>query len=238
MRGQRLGANRAPERSKRFGLPCRRRMLKSRTFWNHACVTDQLPTPAPHRMDLRARYTIALVAFLATALGAVVGGGASVWAAHISADGQQRIARENFDKQQRVTAYEAEIAAAQDYVSKLVAEEVQAQFPIPKFTTEGEILTYYADAEKPTLAADAAWTKFEDATAQLQLWGSPAVRRDTMELDRLGLQMRFALIAEVGAPNVSPSHRPTRTRAFRAAVNAFSGFATNRLLVDVRSELF
>lgn len=188
-------------------------------------------------MDLRARYTVALVAFVATALGAVVGGGASVWAAHISADGQQRIARENFDKQQRITAYEAEIAAAQDYVSKMKADEFESEFPMPKFTTEGAAIAYLADSGKVGQASDAAWNKFENATAELELWGSPAIRRDAIDLDQKGLQMRFALVAEDTAPS-SWQHPRVQTPAFRAAVNAFSGFITDRLLVDVRNELF
>lgn len=149
--------------------------------------------PRPHYRELVARYSVAIVAFFAVLAGALVGAWGADRAANINASAQRQVARDNFDREQRVDAYLGLAKAIGSY-------SVSAQNAVGALETSDAILPSVFQKDSNDYYSKKA--ALLNAISEIQLIGSDAVRKAAN-----GIFGKLSLI-DTGILDYSPRHQP------------------------------
>ena len=148
---------------------------------------------APHKIDTRTKFYVALIALVASILGGITGAGGAIGAANINSKTQREVAAYNQLESQRLNYYSSYVA--QSYRLNQATTAV-----INSFDTPADLSTINAAFN----AYDAQYYKTFDIANILALIGSDQAKANGNALDYHQEQYRNFLVA--GVANLRAKH--------------------------------
>jgi len=154
----------------------------------------------PHQLDTRTKFYIAVIAFLASIVGAGAGAWASIHAAGITSQTQTDIAEYNFLQTQRQRAYSVYIA---DQIAFVRAQEDVQSFEKLATTVGPEKRDELTKDAHQT--ADEAYQQLELDQQEIQLIGGAAVSMAATNLYEINrdIQLVFGSLPGSNAPRLN-----------------------------------
>lgn len=187
--------------------------------------------PQPHRVDLHSKYVVAVVAFVATLFGALAGAGGAIIAANVNANAQRDVARQNFDRQQRVDLYLAMIdnlGTFYDSADSLVRSDLQTS-AIPN---QGAVVS---NAEATLRAAT---NRLLDSTQAVLVVGSTTIRKLAVTLENDSLQAEHDLLQAEDDRRAGKTVPPARISRIKDQLGYILGQQRQDIVAAVRAELY